>query len=256
MSAIVPAEACPVARTCPKCGKELPAEAEKCPLCEAASMAAEARPETRFCPVCTKEMPLRARKCLECGEYVNWKGRLTSVTGIVALAGTVIGLVTGILIAIEKWPTESQTKVKITGFSDDAMRLAIQVTNSGKKDAYIDNKFKLTLDAPKKTKPTKIEPSPLDFGPMRHPTPALSILIPGDKPPIDLDLAIRYIYSAPAVDVSKEDFWTRYRDWTVTLAGTVHESNGKERLVTGTLPLIEMKKFIQMRATAPPTPDL
>jgi predicted nucleic acid-binding Zn ribbon protein len=242
MSAIAPAEARPVARNCPICGKELPAGGEQCSSCAAETVA---KPATRLCPVCASELPLRAQKCLKCGEYVNWKGRLTSVKATITYGVTTTAAVIGIIIAWPRvvpapGPAPHPTTTTIPGrlgldvanFAADAEAkfLSVRVTNNGTEESRPSWNLKLNTD----------EPNVIEFGALEPRSPA-KIIAPGATETLDFN--IRNI--RPMSDVNHADFWARHGTRTITLTGTVVDSSGKSHDVTPrSVPLNALKNLV------------
>lgn len=250
MSATIPAEARPVARNCPICGKELPAGGEQCSSCEAGTVA---RPATRLCPICASELPQRAQKCLKCGEYVNWKGRLTSVKATITYGVTTAAAVIGIILAWPKVvpaphaatttiPGRAGLDVTNFGIADaEAKFLSVRVTNNGTEESRPSWNLKLNmLDDPKV----------IEFGALEPRSPD-KLIAPGGTETLDFN--IRNI--RPRFDVNHADFWARHGTRKITLTGTVVDSSGKSHEVTPrSVPLNALKylviRLVPIRATS------
>jgi len=210
MSAIAPAEACPVARTCPKCGKELPQGAERCDSC--------------------------------------WRWRFETWKWVLGAAGAVIVfLSTRVVPAVHDiFAQQSRTTVKIVGSpKNEPALLAIRVENSGKEPSDIHSKFTLRLEDSELEKAGLLQ-----FGDLTLVSPDEQRRIPpGKVNAVILKFDITGIN--PAFDVNEQRFWAEYGDKKVAIHGVVDESNGKNKPVSDSVPLTDVKSFIKARSDIP-----
>jgi hypothetical protein len=189
-------------------------------------------PSASACPKCGKELPAGAKKC---PEHRNWIGWLKQVPDAVKYLVTTTAGVIGIVVVILNW--HSRTVVTSLGNADEATLLVV-VTNEGKGTSSVRLAFRLVA----------AQPDVIEFG-------ALTLVSPDEERAIAAGKSayLRFDISniRPAHDVRSDAFWTQYGDMPVRFEGRVEESNGKVRELKKSVPLSELKRFVQLR-TVPP----
>ena len=190
-------------------------------------------PPASLCPECGKELPAGAKKC---PEHRNWIGWLKQLPDAVKYLVTTTAAVLGIVVVILNW--HSRTVVKFLGTADEATLLAV-VTNEGKGTSSVRLGFRLVA----------AQPDVIAFGALTLISPdAERAIAAGQSAKLRFDIT----HIRPAGDVQSDAFWTQYGDMPVRFEVTVEESNGKVRELKKSVPLSELKPFVQFRDPDPP----
>jgi hypothetical protein len=104
----------------------------------------EVRPAS-ICPKCGRELPALAQKCASCGEYRNWKGWLKPVAAVVTF---LLATTAGVLGISSTLRSNSRTQVSMLDSTDDGTLIAV-VANTGKgKTRDVGARFRLEAAQP------------------------------------------------------------------------------------------------------------